>query len=136
MLRILRSNVAKEVEENIAKGLVQKPDQQSEDSRQENPQTHITDKEKEQKLAQYKLWLSWIGQRQEALDQMELKLRRMRKIAREAMEPGVSKGTQEALNQELQRLEKEVQHLDQVSREKGMMLEEMQQAMEENETER
>ena len=67
-----------------------------------------------------------------SLDQIELKLRRMRRIAREAMEPGVSKGVQEGMNQELKRLELEVQYLDKVSREKEMMLEDMEQAMKEN----
>lgn len=132
MLRILKGIVSKDAEENEIKESEKKPDQHLEDSPQEDPGTQLTEEEKEKKLAQYKLWLSWIQQRQEALDQIELKLRRMRKIAREAMEPGVSKSVQEGLNQELKRLETEVQHLDKVSREKEMMLEEMEQAMKEN----
>lgn len=134
MMKILKMFAAedKDTGENALKDSEETPDQHLEDSPKEDPGAYLTEEEKEQKLAQYKLWLSWIQQRQEALDQIELKLRRMRRIAREAMEPGVSKGTQEGLNQELKRLEAEVQHLDKVSREKEMMLEDMEQAMKEN----
>ena len=129
MLRILKSIAVKDVEENTINDSAEKPDQHLEDSPQEDSETYLTEEEKAQKLAQYKLWLSWIQQRQEALDQIELKLRRMRKIARETMETGISKGAQEGLSQELKRLEAEVQQLDKVSREKKMMLEEMEEAM-------
>ena len=132
MLRIIKSFGAKDIDENTTIDSAEKPEQDLDDSPQEDPGAQLTDEEKAQKLAQYKLWLSWIQQRQEALDQIELKLRRMRRIAREAMEPGVNKGTQEGLNQELKRLESEVQHLDKVSREKEMMLEDMQQALKAN----
>lgn len=136
MFKILKRVAENDKEEISVKEAVDTPDEHLDDAVQEESQTLLIEEEKEQKLAQYHLWLSWTQQRQEALDQMELKLRRMRRIAREAMAPGVSKVTQEGLNQELKRLESEVQHLDKVSREKEMMLEEMEQALKENEPER
>ena len=65
MLRILKSIEAKDTEENTIKESEKKPDQHLEDSPQEDPGAYLSEEEKEQKMAQYKLWLSWIGQRQE-----------------------------------------------------------------------
>lgn len=60
--------------------------------------------------------LGWVKERRRALDQMELKLRRMRRLARKAQQPDMEPEVRKTIEKEFNRLQEEVKELDEKSK--------------------